>query len=239
MNRLKKFFGMVVLIVIMTATLGGVVGMTVNNHVVNSQKEHILGAITDTKDDFLQTEYQDMKKIKADCIMILGAGIVDEETPSDMLRDRLDTGILLYHNGVAPKILLTGDNGTEAHNEIHVMLNYVKKAGVPEKDIFCDHAGFSTYDSMYRAKSVFQAERLIVVTQTYHEYRALYIAEKLNLTARGIASDQHRYAGQPVRELREVLARIKDFAKCIAKPSSQLGGEAIPISGSGISSHGE
>ena len=125
------------------------------------------------------------------------------------------------------------------HNEIHVMLNYVKKAGVPEADIFCDHAGFSTYDSMYRAKSIFEVDSLIVVTQTYHEYRALYIAEKLGLEAKGIASDQEKYAGQPIRELREVLARIKDWGKCLVKPESTLGGEEIPISGSGVSSHGE
>lgn len=239
MKRIKKIFGMVVFFMIMSAALLGIAGMTINNHVVNSQKEHILGAITDTKDNFLQTEYQDMKAVNADCIIILGAGIIDEDTPSPMLKDRLDTGILLYKNGVAPKILLTGDNGTEVHNEIHVMLNYVKKAGVPERDIFCDHAGFSTYDSMYRAKTIFEVGSAIVVTQTYHEYRALYIGEKLGLTVRGIAADQERYGGQPVRELREVLARIKDFAKCIVKPQSLLGGEAIPISGSGIPSHGE
>lgn len=217
----------------------GVVGMTINNHVVNSQKDNIMGAITNTKDDFLATEYKSMKEVNADCIMVLGAGIVDDETPTPMLKDRLDTGILLYKNGVAPKILLTGDNGTVTHNEIHVMLNYVKKAGVPEEDIFCDHAGFSTYDSMYRAKSIFEVESLIVVTQTYHEYRALYIAEKLGLTAKGIASDQERYAGQPIREIREVLARVKDWGKTLVKPEATLGGEAIPISGSGISSHGE
>ena len=239
MNKIKKFFGMVVLLLVMIAALGGVLGMTINNHVVNSQSENILGAMTDTKSDFLQTEYQDMKKVDADCIIVLGAGIIDEETPSSMLKDRLDTGILLYKNGVAPKILLTGDNGTQEHNEIHVMLNYVKNAGIPERDIFCDHAGFSTYDSMYRAKSIFQVERAIVVTQTYHEYRALYIAEKLGLSAKGIASDQERYMGQPFRELREVAARMKDFGKCIIKPAALLGGDAIPISGSGISSHGE
>lgn len=223
----------------MAASLAGVAAMTINNHVVNSQKENILGAITESKDDFLATEYDDMKALGADCIMILGAGIKDDETPTPMLADRLDTGILLYKNGVAPKILLTGDNGTVNHNEIHVMLNYVKRAGVPEEDIFCDHAGFSTYDSMYRAKSIFGVESMIVVTQTYHEYRALYIAEKLGISAKGIASDQETYAGQPIREIREVMARVKDFGKTIIKPEATLGGEAIPINGSGISSHGE
>ena len=236
---IKKFLGRVILLLVVIASLTGVVGMTINNHVVNSQKDNILGAVTDTKDDFLTSEYKTMKDLNADCIMVLGAGIIDTETPTDMLRDRLDAGILLYKNGVAPKILLTGDNGTVTHNEIHVMLNYVKRAGVPEADIFCDHAGFSTYDSMYRAKSIFEVESLIVVTQTYHEYRALYIAERLGLQAKGIASDQETYRGQPIREIREVLARVKDWGKCFLKPEATLGGEAIPISGSGISSHGE
>jgi len=236
---IKKFFGRLVLLVLLLVSLGGVAGMTINNHVINSQKDNILGAITETKDDFLSTEYTNMKNHSADCIMVLGAGIIDAETPTPMLKDRLDTGILLYKNGVAPKLLLTGDNGTVTHNEIHVMLNYVKKAGVPEKDIFCDHAGFSTYDSMYRAKSIFDVESLIIVTQTYHEYRALYIADKLDLSAKGISSDQEKYSGQPVREIREVLARIKDFGKCIIKPEATLGGEAIPISGNGLASHGE
>ena len=238
-KRIRKFLGTILFVLIMTTVLAGIIGMTINNHVVNNQKENILGAVTDTKDNFLQTEYRAMQDIGADCIMILGAGIIDAETPSPMLKDRLDAGILLYQNGVAPKILLTGDNGTEAHNEIHVMLNYVKNAGVPEKDIFCDHAGFSTYDSIYRAKSIFKVESCIIVTQTYHEYRALYIAEKLDLVTKGIAADQERYSGQPVRELREVMARIKDFGKCILKPAAQMGGEIIPINGSGIASHGE
>ena len=239
MSVIKKFLGRIELLLLLLGSLGGVVGMSINNHVVNSQKDNILGAITETKDDFLSMEYHNMKEQDADCIMVLGAGITDSETPTPMLKDRLDTGILLYRNGVAPKILLTGDNGTVTHNEIHVMLNYVKKAGIPEKDIFCDHAGFSTYDSMYRAKSIFDVESIIVVTQTYHEYRALYIAEKLGLSAKGIASDQEKYAGQPVRELREVLARVKDWGKCMVKPEATLGGEAIPISGSGLPSHGE
>lgn len=156
-----------------------------------------------------------------------------------MLKDRLDTGIMLYQRGYAPKILLTGDNGTETHNEIHVMLNYVKNAGVPEEDIFCDHAGFSTYDSLYRANSIFEAEKLIVVTQTYHEYRALYIGEGLGLQVKGVASDQMKYRGQAVREVREIMARVKDFFKTITKPESLLGGEAYPVSGSGIPTHGE
>lgn len=225
--------------VIVLAVLAGVIGMTINNHVVNKEKDNIAYAINESKDSFLNFEIDKMKNFDADCIMILGAGIKDDETPTPMLKDRLDTGIMLYEAGAAPKILLTGDNGTKDHNEIHVMLNYVKKAGVPEEDIFCDHAGFSTYDSMYRAKDIFKVTNLIVVTQTYHEYRALYIGEKLGLKVMGIASDQERYAGQPMREVREVLARVKDVFKVMLQSESTLGGEVIPINGSGVVSHGE
>lgn len=213
--------------------------MTINNHVVNKEKENILCAVTEDKENLPSAETDQLKAMNADCIMILGAGIRDDETPTPMLKDRLDTGIMLYELGAAPKLLLTGDNGQVGHNEIHVMLNYVRKAGVPEKDIFCDHAGFSTYDSMYRAQSIFGVSSAIVVTQTYHEYRALYIAEKLGLTVRGVSSDQMKYRGQAAREAREVLARVKDFFKVMTRPEAELGGEAIPINGSGISTHGE
>ena len=158
---------------------------------------------------------------------------------ADSLKDRLDAGIALYKAGIVPKLLLSGDNGQESHNEIHVMLRYTREAGVPEADIFCDHAGFSTYDSVYRAADIFKAERVIIVTQQYHEYRALYLADKLGLAAVGVASDQRSYFGQRYREAREILARNKDFFKVLLRGKAKYGGEAIPISGSGISSHGE
>lgn len=221
------------------AALAGVAAMTINNHVVNKEKDQIVCAITEDKETLLPEEAEVLKEIKADCIMVLGAGIRDDETPTPMLKDRLDTGILLYELGIAPKLLLTGDNGQVGHNEIHVMLNYVKKAGVPEEDIFCDHAGFSTYDSMYRAQSIFGVSSLVVVTQTYHEYRSLYVGEKLGMTVKGVSADQMKYSGQAMREIREVLARVKDFFKVLSRPESQLGGDAIPINGNGLITHGE
>lgn len=221
------------------AALAGVAAMTINNHVVNKEKDQIVCAITEHKETLLPEEAEVLKEIKADCIMVLGAGIRDDETPTPMLKDRLDTGILLYELGIAPKLLLTGDNGQVGHNEIHVMLNYVKKAGVPEEDIFCDHAGFSTYDSMYRAQSIFGVSSLVVVTQTYHEYRSLYVGEKLGMTVKGVSADQMKYSGQAMREIREVLARVKDFFKVLSRPESQLGGDAIPINGNGLITHGE
>ena len=238
MSRVKRFFLKLMLMVIVLAMMVGLACILINSRVVRTTEGKISYTVRDDV-EIKSFAVDNLKNFDADCIMVLGCGIEDEETPSPMLKDRLDVGIELYKQGAAPKILLTGDNGTEQHNEIHVMLKYTREAGVPEKDIFCDHAGFSTYESMYRAGSIFNAERVIVVTQTYHQYRALYIGDKLGLEVMGVASDQQTYFGQRFRESREILARIKDFFKSILRSKPTYGGEVIPISGSGISSHGE
>ena len=238
MGRIKRFFLKILLAVIVIGMIAGLACILINSRVVRTTEDQI--AYTVRGDVEIKSFAVDnLKNFDADCIMVLGCGIEDEETPSPMLKDRLDVGIELYKQGAAPKILLSGDNGTEKHDEIHVMLKYAKEAGIPDKDIFCDHAGFSTYDSMYRAGSIFNARRVIVVTQTYHQYRALYIGDKLGFEACGVASDQETYFGQSFRESREILARIKDFFKSMLRSKPTYGGDAIPISGSGISSHGE
>ena len=105
--------------------------------------------------------------------------------------------------------------------------------GVPSEDVFMDHAGFSTYDSFYRAGAIFSAKKVVIVTQAYHRPRALWIARALGLEAVGVACDTQRYPGQLYRDIREILARDKDFFKCIFRPLPRYLGEAIPISGSG------
>ena len=167
----------------------------------------------------------------ADCILILGCGIHDDGTPSDMLRDRLEKGMELYHRGASQRILISGDNGQIGYNEIEVMLNYLLESGIPPADIFCDHAGFSTYDSVHRANSIFGAQSIIIVTQQYHEYRALFIANRLGIHAQGCAADTVKYRGQLYREIREILARDKDFFKAVLRLHPKYGGMQIPLSG--------
>ena len=212
--------------------------MIINWHVSDSVTDDIAVTVDSYDMELTDEETAAFKALDADCIMVLGAVIIDSETPSQMLRDRLDAAIMLYKAGAAPKILLTGDNGTNEHNEIHVMLNYTRKAGVPDEDIFCDHAGFSTYESCYRAGSIFQVKKMIVVTQRYHLYRALYLAKKMGYEVLGAASDQELYAGQFAREIREVAARNKDFF-LVRTSAGAMGGEEIPITGDGTVSHGE
>ncbi|MBQ1202824.1 MAG: YdcF family protein [Loktanella sp.] len=168
-----------------------------------------------------------------DCIIVLGCQVKANGVPSDMLRDRLTRGIELYTLGAAPKLLMSGDHGRVEYDEVGTMKQYAIDAGIPSADIFKDHAGFSTYETVYRAKEIFDAQRVIIVTQAYHLYRALYIAEKLGLEAYGVASDYHTYVGQSMREGREILARCKDFAISVWKPEPTFLGDVIPVSGSG------
>ena len=167
-----------------------------------------------------------------DCILVLGAGIWGDE-PSPMLEDRLLQAISLYNNGVSSKIIMSGDHGTEGYDEVNIMKQFAIENGVPSENIFMDHAGFSSYESVYRAKEIFKAEKIIIVTQEYHLYRALYIAKQLGIEAYGVASDPRQYAGQKYREIREILARNKDFVKCIFKPEPTYLGDTIPVSGDG------
>lgn len=168
-----------------------------------------------------------------DCILILGCGVRKDGTPSHMLEDRLNEGITLYKNGIAPKIIMSGDHGRKDYDEVNVMKKYAENLGVPSEDIFMDHAGFSTYESIYRAKEIFQAENIVIVTQKYHIYRALHIAKALGLDAVGVNSDPRTYRGHQYNELREMAARAKDFVVCKIKPEPKFLGETIPVSGNG------
>ena len=168
-----------------------------------------------------------------DCILVLGCFVKDDGRPSDMLHDRLTRGVELYDLGAAPKLLMSGDHGREEYDEVAAMKQFAIDAGISSEDVFMDHAGFSTYESIYRAKEIFQADKILIVTQEYHLYRAIYIADQLGVEAYGVSSDYHTYVGQLMRDFREMLARVKDCATCIFKPEPTYLGEAIPIFGDG------
>ena len=210
----------VVIIVLVIIVILALVILGINFYVELSIKNKIV------------SEEQASQIENVDCILILGAGIWGDK-PSHMLEDRLLQGIELYKQGVAPKIIMSGDHTREDYDEVNVMKNFAIEHGVPSEDIFMDHAGISTYDSMYRAKEIFGVEKIIVVTQKYHLYRALYIANSLGIECYGIGADPRLYVGQTYRELREILARDKDFIKCIFKPKSTFLGDTIAVNGNG------
>lgn len=176
---------------------------------------------------------QEAAALEADCILILGCGVRADGSPSNMLSDRLCQGIALYEAGASEKLLMSGDHGREEYDEVNTMKTVAVAAGVPSEDVFMDHAGFSTYESLYRAKAIFGAQKIIIVSQKYHLYRALYIARKLGLEAVGVEADLRHYAGGFYRGVREILARNKDFWMGIFRPKPTYLGDAIPIGGDG------
>ncbi len=151
---------------------------------------------------------------KYECIVVLGAGLRPDGTPSDMLRDRLDAAIHLYRNGMSGSIVLTGDRSGDDYDEVGSMFRYCVSAGVPEEVLICDEKGFSTFESIDHVVHLLGFRRFIVVTQKYHLYRALYIADRMDdVESVGIAADTHKYRGAWMRSLREYVARTKDFFK--------------------------
>ena len=185
-----------------------------------------------TASRFLTTE-EAGKLQDVDCILVLGCAVRSDGTPSPMLAERLDRSIELYKANAAPKLLMSGDNGQVEYNEVAAMANYALQKDVPSYDIFLDYAGFSTYESVYRAKEIFQAKKIIIVTQKYHLHRALYIAKAMGLDAYGVSCDTKTFAGQTNRDVREILARNKDFLTSIFKPKPTYLGDPVPVSGPG------
>ena len=200
--------------------------LSINGYVVRSTEQRIL-----TPED--AAALSDM-----DCILVLGCYVHENGAPSAMLTDRLKRGIALYDTGASPKLLMSGDHGRTDYDEVNAMKQYALDAGVPSADIFMDHAGFSTYESIYRAQDIFQAKKIIIVSQKYHLHRALHIARSLGLEAYGVAADYRAYSGQTYRDLREILARNKDFLTSLYKPKPTHLGNAIPIFGDGNLTNG-
>jgi SanA protein len=174
-----------------------------------------------------------------DCILVLGA-LVYGDAPSPMLQDRLDAALAAYRDGLSDRILVSGDHGQTGYDEVNAMRIYLEAAGVPPERIFLDHAGFDTYDSLYRARDVFQVRSALVVTQRFHLLRALYIADRLGVDADGIDSAFREYGRAAYYEVREVPARFKAFLDCeVLKSRPTYLGPTIPISGSGLPTRDE
>ena len=177
-------------------------------------------------------------KLDADAILVLGARVWDNGSPSGVLEDRLDTGISAYQAGVSDRLLMSGDHGQDDYDEVNAMKDYALEQGIPSESIFMDHAGFSTYESVYRARDIFQVKTVLIVTQEYHLYRALYIARALGLDAYGVAADRSVYSGIVGFEAREILARVKDFFYTLIQPLPTYHGDVIPITGDGNVTNG-
>lgn len=160
----------------------------------------------------------DLQAGEYDCILVLGAGVRADGTPSPMLYDRVTAACDLYRAaGEADLPLLMSGDHTGDYNEVGVMKDLAVAFGVPSEQVFLDHKGYSTYESIYRAKHIFGVQKLVIVTQEYHLHRALHIARELGMEAVGISADLRPYRLQTRYELREMLARFKDFFAAAAE----------------------
>ena len=167
-------------------------------------------------------------------ILVLGAAVYGNKTPTPVLEDRLCYALTLYENRKAGKIIVSGDHGKEHYDEVTVMKNYLLEKGVPREDIFLDHAGFNTYDSMIRARDIFGVETLLISTQEFHMNRSIYIARRLGIEAYGYPCPDKEIYGMETLNMREQLAKVKAFLEVeILKRAPTLGGEEIPVTGDG------
>lgn len=190
----------------------------IHYHVEKSSKKNVY-----TKEQLVEKEKGDYQ-----AILILGGGIRNNR-PTPILKERLDTGIFLYKEGFAPKILMSGDNGSIHYDEVSVMRKYALEQGVPSEDIFMDYAGFSTYESMYRAEYIFGISKMVIVTQEYHLYRAIYIAKSMDIDVVGVSATKNILSGHRARLIREVMAQNKDFFNTKLKPKPTFLGEKISL----------
>jgi vancomycin permeability regulator SanA len=197
-----------------------VVAFAINRHVSEIGSKYIVGP-----DDVP----------KADVILVLGAWVLPDGSLSDTLGNRLNAGYELYEKGKSDKVIVSGDHGRKNYDEVNAMKKFLTDRNVPAENVFMDHAGFTTYESLYRAQEIFKVKKIIIVTQQYHLMRAVFIARDLGLEAYGVASDQY-YAAPITRRdhIREILARNKAFFMTkIIKPKPTFLGEEIPITGDG------
>ena len=219
--KIRSFVRKTVRVLLVLGLAGCLVMFLVNLYMIRKEEKYIL-----TADQAGELE-------DVDCIMVLGCGVRPDGTPSGMLSDRLDQGIRLYDEHVSDKLLMSGDHGKVNYDEVNLMKQFAIDRAVPSENIFMDHAGFSTYESMYRARDIFQVRKIVIVTQRYHMYRALYVAQSMGMEAYGVASDPRTYGGQRMRDVRELLARPKDLIYTIVMPKPTYLGDSIPVSGDG------
>lgn len=180
----------------------------------------------------LYTEFSEVPAKQA--ALVLGAQ-VRGNTASAILSDRLETAAELYREKKVQKILVSGDHGSKYYDEVDVMRKNLLAEGIPAQDIFMDHAGFDTYDSVYRAKEIFGVESVIIVSQTFHLPRALFIAQALGVDAVGMSANRQEYRWSTIirNNARESLARIKALGDILRNAKPLAMGDSIPITGDG------
>lgn len=215
---MKKILGISAVIVILVL-------IAINHYIILSGRKHVI-------------TLEEASEQSADAILVLGAGLKNGK-PGKLLSDRLDTAIALYHKGKTKKMIMSGDHRSQAYDEVTAMKDYAVTKGVPLDAIYLDHYGIDTYDSLYRAKTVFQAKKLLVVTQKYHLYRALYMGDRLELDISGVASQIEQFEDKIQQDVREFFARGKAVYRILRKETAKYQSPVISLQDSGLKTHTE
>ena len=210
MDRFRRLLKTLLVIAVIGGVVGAVVLLILNGVVMAPGKERILSL----------DEAAALTEV--DCILVLGCQVKPDGEPSHMLHDRVMQGVDLYDRQASPVLFMTGDSRRENYDETGTMKALAVASGVPSEAVVTDPYGLSTYDSILRAKEVYGYDKILIVTQEYHLYRAIYIAVQNGIDAYGVASDPRPYAGQIFREAREVAARAKDFLYCLLDPAPEM-----------------
>jgi SanA protein len=175
----------------------------------------------------------------AQVALVLGAGVDAAGRPSAMLEDRLRVAARLYREHRVDKVLASGDHGRPDYDEVNAMRRELLRLGVASSDLFTDHAGFDTLDSVVRARRVFEVRSAIIVTQAFHLPRALWLARHAGLEAHGLAADRGSYGSKGrLAKVREVLARTKAVKDVVTGAQPRFLGPRIDIAGDGRASRG-
>jgi SanA protein len=176
----------------------------------------------------------------AQAALLLGAFVQADGRPSGMLEDRIRAAAALYLDGRVDKVLASGDHGRPNYDEVNAMRRELVRLGVPDRDVFTDHAGFATLDSVVRARKVFNVDSVIVVTQPFHMPRALWLARRAGLTAHGLDAGAGTGYGSKgtIARVREVFARTKAVGDIVTGAQPKFLGPRIDIAGSAAASRG-
>lgn len=224
-KRRKKhgFFKSIFISIVALALISGLIVAIPNGYIILSTMNDIKLNVTTKKINADEAKLKEIKKQKPEIAMVLGAGIINNNRPSKILKDRLNIAASLYKNKIVKKILLTGDGRNKNHDETQVMYDYIIKKRIPPEALQIDPYGISTYESMARAASIYKIKRPVIITQRYHLYRALYLGKCTGMKCVGVSSNQSRASKlYTVFSSRETIARMKDFVTGIRKPAPQF-----------------
>lgn len=198
-KRRKKRWIRVLAILLLMLLLPVLVMLGIGRHIVRQASPFIV----DTPEKLPDLDF--------DAALVLGARVYPGGTMSPRLRDRVEQGICVLEAGKTKPILLSGDGRGEYYDEVEAMQRYCLLRGVDKEMIWGDPLGLSTYQSMLRARDVYGLGRIVIVTQRYHLYRAVYLARSLGIDAYGVSADLRPYSDQSWQDTREMLARVKAF----------------------------